>query len=158
MQLNLLEKTELKIYGLILREVNLSKVAAVVAGVLELPPAEVLVVDVRPDHICLDILSKSMDIKQIIGKEQLLLAQLAGVDGLELAVDPLLGLGLAGPGCLPQRQRRGGERDRLELHLHCCLLTRTLPGGWMGAGAGGESAGPFYKNVSYSRLLLLGSR
>lgn len=84
MQLNLLEKTELKIYGLKLQNVNLSKIAEVAAGVLGLPAAEVLVVDVRYDHICLDILAKSVDMHQIVGKEQALLAALATVEGLEL--------------------------------------------------------------------------
>ena len=41
---------------------------------------------------------------------------------LKLTVDPLLGLCLAGPGGVTQNQGRGGERNRLELHLHCCLL------------------------------------
>lgn len=129
MQLNLLEKTELKIYGLILREVNLSKVAAVVAGVLELPPAEVLVVDVRPDHICLDILSKSMDIRQIIGKEQLLLAELAGVDGLELAVDAYVdSAGIMGLiGCEEEEARLIAERTEQVLdEITHAVLKRAL--------------------------------
>jgi len=84
MQLNLLEKTELKVYGLIMQSVNLNKLAETVATVLRLPVNEVLVVDVRYDHICLDILAKSIDIKQIIGQEKTLLTQLATIDGLEL--------------------------------------------------------------------------
>lgn len=82
MELNLLEKTELKIYGLALESVNLSRVAEVAAAVLELPPREVLVVDVRPDHICLDILVKTLDIRQIIGKEAALLDALRTIEGL----------------------------------------------------------------------------
>ena len=100
MQLNLLEKTELKIYGLVLDKVNLSQVAATVAAVLALPPAEVLVVDVRPDHICLDILSNQLELRQIIGKEGQLLAELAALPGLELTdeayVDSAGILGLIG--------------------------------------------------------------
>lgn len=84
MELNLLEKTELKVYGLKMQSVNLNKIAEVVAYVLGLPVHEVLVVDVRYDHICLDILAKSIDIQQIIGQEQALLTQLATIDGLEL--------------------------------------------------------------------------
>ncbi|WP_371375187.1 molybdopterin-binding protein [Sporomusa aerivorans] len=87
MDLNLLEKTELKIYGLNLQSVNLTRVAEVVAKVLGLPVREVLVVDVRYDHICLDILAKSIDMRQIIGKEQALLYELAAIDGLELTSD-----------------------------------------------------------------------
>src|SRR5208283_219481 len=90
MELNLLEKTELKIYGLKLEAVNLNKVAAVVAGVLVLPVDKVLVVDVRHDHICLDILSKSIDINHVAGKEGVLLRALACVEGLELTEDAFI--------------------------------------------------------------------
>jgi len=86
-QLNLLEKTELRIYGLELNSVNLTRLAAVAAEVLNLPPAEVLVVDVRDDHVCLDILTKSVDVDQIIGKERALLAALSGIAGLKVKAD-----------------------------------------------------------------------
>jgi hypothetical protein len=84
MKLNLLEKTEVRIFGLVLRTVNLSAVAAVAAGVLGLPPEKVLVVDVRDDHICLDLLVKTIDMEQIVGREKALLAALASVGGLEV--------------------------------------------------------------------------
>ena len=84
MQLNLLEKTELRIYGLELQQVNLGQVAAKVAQVLGLEPSKVLVVDVRDDHICLDILAKTVDIRQVIGKQTALLNELKGVEGLVL--------------------------------------------------------------------------
>ena len=84
MQLNLLEKTEVRIYGLGLRNVNLSAVAAVAAEVLGLPPDKVLVVDVRNDHICLDLLVKTIDIEQVVGREKALLAGLASIGGLEV--------------------------------------------------------------------------
>jgi molybdenum cofactor synthesis domain-containing protein len=83
-QLNLLEKTEMRIYGLVLHAVNLSAVAAVAAEVLGLPPAKVLVVDVRDDHICLDLLVKTIDMEQVAGREKALLAALASVEGLEV--------------------------------------------------------------------------
>lgn len=84
MQLNLLEKTEVRIYGLVLNTVNLSAMAAAVAGVLGLPPAKVLVVDVRDDHICLDLLVQTIDMSQVVGKEKELLAALKAVEGLEV--------------------------------------------------------------------------
>ena len=84
MELNLLHKTELKIMSVSLSSVNLSDLAAAVAEVLELPPAQVLVVDVREDHVCLDILEKSLDVEQIIGKERVLLERLAKIPGLQL--------------------------------------------------------------------------
>lgn len=82
MELNLLEKTELKVYGLILDKANLSVVAQKVAAVLELPLDSVLVVDVRPDHICLDILEKQVNMRQITGKGQAILEALKQVAGL----------------------------------------------------------------------------
>ncbi|EAX48462.1 molybdopterin binding domain [Thermosinus carboxydivorans Nor1] len=87
MQLNLLEKTELRIFGLVLDNTNLSLAAEKVAEALAIPPASVLVVDVRPDHICLDILEKSLDMSQIAGKEQAILAKLATVPGLTVTAD-----------------------------------------------------------------------
>lgn len=87
MQLNLLEKTELRIYGLDLHEVNLTAVASRVAEVLQLPAGKVLVVDVREDHICLDILVKTIDMRQIVGKQKELLAGLRAVEGLRVKDD-----------------------------------------------------------------------
>ncbi|MGA2989502.1 MAG: molybdopterin-binding protein [Candidatus Korobacteraceae bacterium] len=84
MQLDLLEKTELRIYGLEMQQVNLTQVAAKTAAVLGLPHSQVLVVDVRDDHICLDILAKTVDMRQVIGKQAALLHELAGIDGLVL--------------------------------------------------------------------------
>ncbi len=82
MQLNLLEKTEVRIYGLVLRTANLTAIADAAAGVLALPPDKVLVVDVRDDHICLDLLVKTIDIGQIAGKEKALLAAIGSIDGV----------------------------------------------------------------------------
>ncbi len=87
MQLNLLEKTELRIYGLDLHEVNLTAVAARAAKVLGLPTEQVLVVDVRDDHICLDILAKTVDMQQLIGQQAHLLDALRGIEGLKVRED-----------------------------------------------------------------------
>lgn len=85
MQLNLLEKTELRVYGVAMQTVNLCGVAAAAAAVLELPLDKVIVVDVREDHICLDLLVQNIDIRQVVGREKALLAALAAVEGLTLA-------------------------------------------------------------------------
>lgn len=85
MELNLLHKTELKIMSCALSSVNLSDLAAAVAEVLELPQSKVLVVDVREDHVCLDILEKSLDIEQIIGKERVLIERLAQIPGVHIS-------------------------------------------------------------------------
>lgn len=82
MQLNLLEKTEVRIYGLELKTANLTAIAAAVADVLALPADKVLVVDVRDDHICLDLLVKTIDMEQVVGKEKALLEAVGSVDGV----------------------------------------------------------------------------
>lgn len=82
MELNLLEKTELRIHGLELSGVNLNELAARVAQVLELPANQVLVIDVREDHVCLDLLTPKINIRQIAGREQAVLKALTLMEGL----------------------------------------------------------------------------
>ncbi len=84
MELNLLQKTELWVEGLKLSEANLTAVARAVADVLRIPPREVLVVDVRDEHIVLDILRPAVQAEQIIGKKGELLAELSRVPGVTL--------------------------------------------------------------------------
>ena len=81
-ELNLLEKTELRIHGLELSSVNLNELAARVAQVLELPANQVLVIDVREDHVCLDLLTPKINIRQIAGREQAVLKALTLMEGL----------------------------------------------------------------------------
>ena len=81
-ELNLLEKTELRIHGLELSGVNLNELAARVAQVLELPANQVLVIDVREDHVCLDLLTPKINIRQIAGREQAVLKALTLMEGL----------------------------------------------------------------------------
>lgn len=84
MGLNLLEKTELWINHITLNQVNLTDLSHVVAGVLGLKPENVLVVDVRPDHITLDILEMDIPPENLIGKETLLLEVLSEMEGVTL--------------------------------------------------------------------------
>ncbi|MEM4514168.1 MAG: molybdopterin-binding protein [Ignisphaera sp.] len=84
LEFNLLEKTELWIEGIKLRDVNLRDIASVVARVLGLREDEVLVVDVHENRITLDILRKTVKAKDIIGKEKELLNQLKNIRGVEL--------------------------------------------------------------------------
>jgi molybdenum cofactor synthesis domain-containing protein len=84
-EINLLEKTELWIVGLTLQNVRLDEIAAKVAEVLKLAPAEVLVVDVREEHIVLDILRPILKAKQIAGKEEEILRRISGIPGVKLS-------------------------------------------------------------------------
>ncbi|WP_425059269.1 Putative competence-damage inducible protein [Sporomusa carbonis] len=90
MKLNLLEKTELRIQNVLMKDVNLTAIASIVAEVLELPQEKVLVIDVRPDHFCLDILEKTIGVNQIIGKEKALLEKLGEIPGLTVGPDTFI--------------------------------------------------------------------
>lgn len=87
MELNLLEKTELRITNLNMNNVNLTAIAETVAEILDLPAKKVLVIDVREDHICLDLLEKTIDMRQVIGKEEQIIDRLKTIDGLTVTAD-----------------------------------------------------------------------
>jgi len=85
MELNLLEKTEIWIENLILENANLTLLAETVANVLSLERSQVLVVDVRANHITLDILKRNIDAKDVFGKEKQLLAALKEIPGVHVS-------------------------------------------------------------------------
>jgi molybdenum cofactor synthesis domain-containing protein len=84
-EINLLEKTELWIEGISLLNVRLDEIAAVVADVLGLERREVLVVDVREDHIVLDILRQVLKSSQIAGKGKEILKRISILPGITLS-------------------------------------------------------------------------
>ena len=84
MGLNLLEKTELWVNEITLDNTNLTDLANAVARVLGLSEGEVLVVDVRPRHITLDVLATDIPQENIIGKEQAILDAVAALPGVIL--------------------------------------------------------------------------
>lgn len=84
MGLNLLEKTELWINNITLDNVNLTVLADTAARVLGLDSSKVLVVDVRPQHITLDILEKNILEENIMGKEGVLLEELSKLKGVNM--------------------------------------------------------------------------
>lgn len=84
MELNLLEKTEIRIDGVTTAGTNLTDLAAVVAGVLDLPPDKVMVIDIRPGQLALDILVGTVRAESVFGKKHALLAALATVPGISL--------------------------------------------------------------------------
>ncbi|SFR07846.1 molybdopterin-binding protein [Desulfoscipio geothermicus] len=103
MELNLLQKTELWINNIELREVNLNELAAAAARVLGLPVDALLVVDVRDKVVVLDILRRSIQAEQIVGRKKELLLGLAQVPGViitpqtEVHAQGVLGLIAAEP-------------------------------------------------------------
>jgi hypothetical protein len=84
MELNLFGKKELWLYDITLHKVNLNTLASTVAGVLRLPLEKVLVVDVGDDHVTFDLLCDSIQVEQLLGREQELLSALASVPGVTL--------------------------------------------------------------------------
>lgn len=87
MGLNLLEKTELWINNITLNEANLTEISDKVADVLCIEKSKVLVVDVRPHHITVDILEKEINEENIFGKEKYLLQSLSEIKGVNVSDD-----------------------------------------------------------------------
>lgn len=84
-EINLLEKTELWIEGVSLQNARLDDIAGQVAEVLGLERREVLVVDVREDHIVLDILRPILKAGQIAGKGKEILKRISLLPGITLS-------------------------------------------------------------------------
>lgn len=84
MPLNLLEKTELWINNITLDNVNLTELAETVAQILKIDSSKVLVVDVRPRHITLDILEEEIPEENILGKEKEILEALSKIKGVNI--------------------------------------------------------------------------
>ncbi|UOF92628.1 hypothetical protein LSG31_10965 [Fodinisporobacter ferrooxydans] len=87
MEYSLLNKTELRLTDVYLLDCDLSKIAATVANVLRLPRERVFVIDVREDHIALDLLVQSMTDDQFVGKKQELIAAVGSLPGVKLGPD-----------------------------------------------------------------------
>jgi len=103
LDVNLLQKTELWIEGISLQKAHLDDISHRVAEVLELEPNEVMVVDVREDHIVLDILRPVLKASQIAGKGKEVLRRVAEVPGVILSAEASLhSEGALGWVCLDQ--------------------------------------------------------
>ena len=99
MALNLLQKTELWITGITLEQANLTLLAQTAARVLGLPAREVLVVDVRPNTVTLDILTREVPESNLLGKERALLSALASLPGVALCDAAIHSNGILGLIC-----------------------------------------------------------
>lgn len=87
MEMDLLEKTEIRIDGIDTAGTDLTALAAVVAQILGLPSDKVLVIDVRPPQLALDILQRTMTAESFFGRKRALLTALAALPGVTLAPD-----------------------------------------------------------------------
>lgn len=84
-EFNLLRKTEIWIKGVSLKKVRLDQIAEAVAEVLDLDKNEVVVVDVRDDHVVLDVLRPVLRASQMMGKGDEILRRLSRIPGVQLS-------------------------------------------------------------------------
>ena len=104
LEINLLEKTELWIEGVTLQNVRLDEISLQVAEALELKPREVMVVDVREDHIVLDVLRPVLKASQIAGKGREILQRISNLPGVTLTSEAAVhSEGALGWVCLDQK-------------------------------------------------------
>lgn len=81
----LLEKTEVWLHGIALDHANLPRLADTVAEVLSLPRGKVFVTDVRDQLVVLDILTPRVELEDVAGKQDALLAALKAVPGITVS-------------------------------------------------------------------------
>jgi molybdenum cofactor synthesis domain-containing protein len=84
---DLLEKTTFWIDDIDLSQADLGEVAAAAAAALDLPPKEVMVVDVRPGLVAFDILRRRVRPEAVAGKEREILRRLAELSGVTLGTE-----------------------------------------------------------------------
>ena len=80
---DLMNKTELTIRRIILRNADLSRVADVVAQTLRIARCDLLVTDVLGDEVVIDILRRGVDPHELVGKKEELQRRLAEIPGVE---------------------------------------------------------------------------
>ncbi|ODQ85376.1 molybdopterin-binding protein [Mycolicibacterium holsaticum] len=84
-EVELLDKTEVWVRGVVLEGANLGRLAVTAARALSLDPESVFVTDARDDHVVFDVLQPRMELASIVGREPDLLAALAEVPGVVVA-------------------------------------------------------------------------
>jgi hypothetical protein len=86
-EVELLDKTEVWIEGVVLDDADLPGLAAAVARVLSLPTNRVFVTDVREQRVVLDVLVPRVRLEDVAGRQEELLAVLAGLSGVAVLPD-----------------------------------------------------------------------
>lgn len=82
--LDLLAKTELWVEDIVLSDVDLTQLAICAGGVLELGAQDIFVTDVRDARVVFDVVSPTVSLDAIAGKEAELLAALGAFAGVQL--------------------------------------------------------------------------
>jgi molybdenum cofactor synthesis domain-containing protein len=80
---DLMNKTELTIRRVTLRDADLARVAEAVAETLGLERRDVLVTDVLGDQVVVDVLRRGVDPHALVGKKEELRRRLGGIPGVE---------------------------------------------------------------------------
>ena len=83
-EFHLLQKTELRIEHITMKNANLNDIAATVADVLGMDRKEILVTDAQNEVMTIDILKKSLNAYSIIGQKDRLLRRLAELPGIAI--------------------------------------------------------------------------
>ena len=130
--LDLLDKRELRVEGVQLREANLGALASAVARALDLPNDEVLVTDVMADVVTFDILRPRLYAHQLVGRWDAIRQGLAEVPGVTLqgtariTSNGVLGWIPADPDVLQAalvRARAAGEGIAARISRRVCVLS-----------------------------------
>ena len=85
--LDLLSKTELWVEGIVLSDVDLTRLAHAAGKVLKLRDHEIFVTDVRNRRVVFDVVAHDVSLEAIAGKEKELLAVLREFPGVALSAD-----------------------------------------------------------------------
>jgi len=82
---NLMDKTELTVRGIRLRNADLGRVAEAASETLGLGRSHVLVTDVQEDHLVIDVLRRDLEPRLVVGKERELLRRLSRIPGVDVS-------------------------------------------------------------------------
>ncbi|MET0609647.1 MAG: molybdopterin-binding protein [Pseudomonas caspiana] len=83
----LLDKTELWVRGVTVRDADLPSLARAMALALSLPADKIFVTDVGAEHVCFDVLLPSLKLEDFTGKQAQILELFRCIPGITVAAD-----------------------------------------------------------------------
>ncbi|MFQ5762043.1 MAG: molybdopterin-binding protein [Candidatus Bathyarchaeia archaeon] len=90
MELNLLDKTEIRVENIRLVNANLADIAQVAAEILRLRADEVVVTDVRENSLVIDVLTRTVRAEHVYGRGRQLLQTLSSIPGVHVTRDTVI--------------------------------------------------------------------
>lgn len=90
MELNLLDKTEIRVENIRLENANLADIAQATADTLGLRADEVVVTDVRDNSMVIDVLTRTVRAEHVYGKGRQLLQTLSSIPGVHITRDTVI--------------------------------------------------------------------